>query len=685
MAASTSGPIRGVVAGALLLIGCASATREAPPAGDAAVEARDRTAQRQHDAAAPAHRRAIMVSFDALAERRALHTVPASAVPAFRSLFANGACTSGARPAFPSVTAPGHASLWTGTYGNVNGVSGNIQSALPRPEHTLLETISGYSAQALRAEPLWIAAADEGLGVAAHHVTQAPQAPGYTGTDRPEPSLDSARAAAAALLKDDRLTVMNGYNLLLAPARVLTEQDMLLRPASGWANQDLLSTAVPPRELAWAIGSDSMFALLHGGAVYDRILISGVRDVAEGAVARLAPAERADLAGRSLARHFATGRELNTEQGVAIVTARLFELTPDGRRFRLLVPEVRVIEGNHPDVSARYAREIGGWYGNGAPALLRSGALGATVDRGGDGSAEWLYLESLELVTRQFARGSEWLWRRGPRLQLDYFPLIDETDHEWLGLVTREAPGYDSSVAARVQEFRVRAWALADVRLRGLQELVRGDVNGVLLVVGDHGMRAYWKRIRINAVLREAGLLSVDSTGRIDLAQTRALSPAGYFVTVNRTAWKGGVVPREEEASVIDAAERALLAVRGADGAPLITRIWRSDAPGSDTLGIGGPTGGDLYYELAPGYSWNAEATGAVIQDLPRAIAGHGFPSVAEDMQTVFCLWGDGVPPYRAAAAGRTIDAAPTLADWLGIRAPAHAAGQSRLPELLVR
>src|SRR5690606_7220891 len=100
---------------------------------------------------------------DALSERRALETIAAEAIPAFRDMFANAACTNGARPAFPSVTAPGHASIWTGAYGNVNGVAANSQPILPRPEHTLLELESGYSSQTLRAEPIWLAARSEGV------------------------------------------------------------------------------------------------------------------------------------------------------------------------------------------------------------------------------------------------------------------------------------------------------------------------------------------------------------------------------------------------------------------------------------------------------------------------------------------------------------------------------------------
>ena len=103
-----------------------------------------------------AQRRAIVVSFDALNEARLKSSVDRETAPAFYSLFDDeGACAAYARPAMPSVTAASHASLWTGAYGDVNGIAANNQPILPRDEHALTELASGFSAAALRAEPIW--------------------------------------------------------------------------------------------------------------------------------------------------------------------------------------------------------------------------------------------------------------------------------------------------------------------------------------------------------------------------------------------------------------------------------------------------------------------------------------------------------------------------------------------------
>lgn len=660
-----------LAAGTASLGGCARAA--APDAGA-------RTAP-----PAPPARRAIVVSFDALSERRLFDTVDPRAVPTLRALFADGVCADGARPAFPSLTAPGHSAIWTGAYGNVTGVSGNAQPPLPQPEHTLLETVSGYASEASRAEPIWLTAAAAGRRVFAHHVTQAPLAPGYRPTSGADPRLDALRARAESLLALPHAQVINGYNRELAPSLAITERTAPPRAAAGWRNVEQLESGVAPREIAWRIGGagDSLYALLHGAARYDRVLVAASRDAAAGVTAEAAPVEQAPLAGRALARHFSPALEVAVPGGRVYVRARLFELSPDGARFLLFMPELQVVEGNRAEVAAAYDAAVQGWYGNSGLILAERGQLGRPMVEGGDGTAELRYLETAELMTRQFMRGVEWAWNtQRPDLLLDYFPGIDEIDHGLYGLVSPEMPGHDAAMARRLQAVRARAWEMADLRLAQLRALAAADPSTALFVSGDHGMRAYHTLFHPNVALREAGLLVADDSGRIDLSRTRALSAGGYWVSVNRTAWKGGIVPPGAAAAVIDSAQRALEAARGADGRPIVTRIWRGSE--HDSLGIGGPTGGDLYYDVADGYYYSRALGRTVSTTLPRPNGGHGYPSVRRDMQTVLCAVGSGFPARRLPAA-RTIDVAPTVAEWLGMPAPLDAVGRSLLSAMRPR
>jgi hypothetical protein len=466
---------------------------------------------------------------------------------------------------------------------------------------------------------------------------------------------------------------------------VLTERAAPPRPAAGWRNLERLGPTVPPREIAWAVGrtGDSLFALLHGRGRVDRVLVSASRDAAAGVVAVAAPVERAPLAGRELGRHFSDALELAVRGGRVYPRVRLFEAAPDGSRYLLFVHALQLVEGNRPEVAAAYDAAVRGWYGNSGLYAAERGAFGPPVWEGGDGTAELRYLETAELMARQFMRGVEWAWTtQRPALLLDYWPGIDEIDHSPVfARVLPTVPGHDPARAARLAELRGRAWQLADLRLAHLRRLVGDDPHAALFVSGDHGMRPVWRSFRPNAALAAAGLLATDAEGRIDLARTRALSANGYWVNVNTTDWKGGIVPPAEKAAVLAAAERALLAAHDEHGASIVTRVWR--AAEHDSLGLGGPAGGDLYYDLADGFAYSWSAGGPVASDRPPGGA-HGFPSVRPEMRTVLCAAGAGITPRRIGTA-RTIDVAPTVAEWLGMRPPAQAVGRSLLEALTGR
>jgi hypothetical protein len=546
---------------------------------------------------------------------------------------------------------------------------------LPRDRHRITELVSGFSSTPLRAEPIWVTAALAGRSVFAHHTTQAPGVPGYPPVaGSRDPGLATARAAAASALADPGAIVINGYNGTHAPDRVLTAASAPPRPAAGWRNLERLGETLPAREIAWTVGSDSVFAVFYGRDRYTHVLVAPVRDAAYGVVAEAAPVERAAPHGRLLARHFSDPIPLATPAGRGYLRVRLFALTPDGSDFLLFHPALPVIAANQGAALAAYAAATEGWVGNGPWDLLDDGSLGVRIQDGGDGTAELRYVEMLEYVTRQSVRGSEWAWARGADLLLDYFPTVDEADHFWYGHVVPESPAYRPEVASAIQEIRARAWALADLRLAALRRLVADDRHAALFVTGDHGMRATWRTFRPNVALAAAGLLAADDSGRIDAARTRAIAPDGLYIMVNTTDWVDGVVPRDSAAAVLAAADRVMRAVRGADGLPVVTRTWIVLGDSPDSLGRGGPVGGGVYFETAAGYAWDRDAVGPVTSDGP--VGGqHGFPSTAPDMHTVFCAAGAAFPASRFGPV-RVTDAAPTVAAWLGMPAPRFATGR---------
>jgi hypothetical protein len=611
----------------------------------------------------PAHR-AILASFDALSERRMLETVPAWATPHFRRLFAEGACADRALPAWPSKTAASHASLWTGVYGDSNGITANRVPLLPPDLHRITDATSGYRATQLRAEPIWITAALAGRRVVAHQTTQSPEPPGYPAAAAGAPEAAAASARAARALALPALFVVNGYDEHLLPDRVLTADSAHPRTPRSWVHVDQLGSRLPPREIAWQVGEDSLFGLFLGDSVYNRLAISPARDGARAVVVFAMAADRTSPADRPLARYYSRGIPVRVRGHTVQVRVRLFALSADAGRYLLFMPALSALHANREELRAAYDSATDGWVGNGPDELYDRGAFGPRLADGGSGEAEWRYLDGLENMTRAFIAGSAWAWTsRRAELQADYYPGIDETDHRWLGFASATAPGVTDAMRHVIQPFRARAWQLADLRLGALMDLLAGDSGSRLWLAGDHGMRPLWREFHPNVALREAGLLAVDDSGRVDPRGTQALAWDGLFIMLNSTRWRDGTVAPAREAAILDSVEQVLRAVKGLDGEPVVTQVWRI-APG-DSLGRGGPAGGDIYFGVAPGYDLDSRATGSVVEATP-VHGNHGFPSTDPDMATVVCAWGAEVQAGRTGVR-RTIDARAGVLAWLAV------------------
>ena len=602
-----------------------------------------------------APRRAILISFDGFSEQRVREYTDSLSAPNIWSMLRDGVCAESVRPAFPSVTPTGHASIWTGAYANVNGISASSNGALPLQSTTILDWVEGFNARALRAEPIWIAAARQGKSVYGHMPTQSPQPPGYEPTNLPTPDLDSARARAAATLARANVAVVNTYNELVAPARVVRS----------------------PAEMSWAFGSegDSLRARIRDDST---MVVGLVRDPRRTVLVRLAPLDTTSPRGRPLARFFSEPLRIDLSRGRrTFVYFRLFELPRDRSRLLLFVSEARVLQANRPEIAAAYDDAVRGVPGNGGGRIMERGEFGPRVQQGGDGTAEYRYMETAELVTRQFMRGTEWGRRTyHPDLQTDYFPYPDEALHTFLGYADPGTPGVSAAARENAGRMLKRAYALIDLRLEEMRRLASSEANTRLFVTGEHGMRPSWLSFRPNVALRDAGILRTDSAGNIDLAHTQAAATRGGWISVNRVGRKGGIVLDDSVEAVLAGVERVLRAVRDSAGTPIVTAFFRANSAAGDSLGIGGPGGGDLYFGLAPGYYWGPIASGAMVVPLANPMGEHGYPSVDRDMQPLGCMLQSGVAGKRIGVI-RSIDFAPSVASWLRIKPPAQARGRA--------
>jgi predicted AlkP superfamily phosphohydrolase/phosphomutase len=161
--------------------------------------------------------RVVLISLDGLGQKTWTQDSAARELTAFRNLSARGAVAEGGMlTAFPSTTANSHAALWTGAWGDVNGITFNSHPVGPRSEHTFLARGNGFRAEGLRAEPLWVTAARQGVRAVAHQVTQ-----GY-------PFLPSNTWP-------ENLTLLNGYQTrTISPHMVLRAADVRPGTAGVW-------------------------------------------------------------------------------------------------------------------------------------------------------------------------------------------------------------------------------------------------------------------------------------------------------------------------------------------------------------------------------------------------------------------------------------------------------------------
>lgn len=610
------------------------------------------------------HTRVVLLSWDGAPVWAVERMLADGVLPNLAALAQRGVMAAGMTPAFPSKTAVGHAAIFTGAWGDVNGVTGNLVPLLPRSEHTILERRSGYASVALTSEPFWRTAARAGRKVVSLSSTQ---------SFPPEPHQEALRSAGVA---QDRLVSFSGFEHLMSAERMVGAGALAVASPE-WTG--LPTHAGILREVELDVAGTPFFALVYDDpedpvAGLDTVLVrQGSRDgktaAAEAVIKPRPPGQQAEAWGRPFRV------ELDGLLGNAYF--RVFDLAPDGSRLALYQRRVHGLGGTESrEETSAYLDAYGGFHDD-VFGGYQDGLLGPTVWQGGSGEAEERLLEIVWLDCHFLARGARYAWGRWqPDLLLHYSPMSDSAGHTWVGILDPESPAHDPALAARVWPYYERVFRHLDWWLGEVVTLVGPEV--AVTVVSDHGMAGVGTFFSANAVLLEAGLLALDDEGRVDLARTKVLAPpwGDYYLAVNGTDWKGGVVPPEEREAVLAAATAALLAARDPEsGVPLVTAVLRADR--LTGLGVGGPAGGDLFLETAPGYYPSSRVTRRVTNPVRSAVGmgGHGFAPFRSSMTAIFALAGPGVTPGRRLPVIRQIDIAPTVLRLLGVTPAATVQG----------
>jgi 2',3'-cyclic-nucleotide 2'-phosphodiesterase (5'-nucleotidase family) len=310
-----------------------------------------------------------------------------------------------------------------------------------------------------------------------------------------------------------------------------------------------------------------------------------------------------------------------------------------------------------------------------------------------------------------------------PDLALVGYPVTDEFQHQFLGLVTRKLPNgaanpayddvqVDGSPDRRVKQregFIRRAYEGADATMRLAQRRLR-DRDLTTFASSDHGFAPQFAAIDASKVLVDLGLLSQPQTSNCRPAAGETIGKAKacwaggavqiYLNLAGRDPAEGGLqqVAAEDEEATVDQIEAAFLALEDpndwtGDGDPegwdVIDRAFtkaeaRHIPNGSDSsTDMAHPTRtGDLVVFSAPPYQFDAATPGTLIAR--SAFFGqHGYVPDVQDrksntnMRATFLAGGEAIE-RGVVRDVRSIDLAPTAAFLLDIPAPQHSQGVVR-------
>ncbi|HLN87268.1 MAG TPA: alkaline phosphatase family protein [Candidatus Limnocylindrales bacterium] len=592
--------------------------------------------------------KAIVLAWDGTVSAYVQELLRDGKLPNLAKLIAGGTSADDVVAGFPSKTAPGFASLMTGAPPRITGISGNRVPRAPREQFTILESLPGFSGAPLSAEPIWATAQHAGKKVIVSHI------PSFAGE------------------KSEQVVRFAGYELIAGRDGIVTRSALQSQGATRWTDPPPSDT--PALEFIFTVGESNFFGLLIDDPAdaqvgYDTAVISDSRDGKH-------------IRARLKALTAAPRGELLWSQPIPVKTAsnqtasvyfRLFYLQADGSDFFLY--HTRPARSLDLPAESTASPTVRTFVGNGASILYQTGGLGRTIANGGAGGAEARYLETMLFAQHQLIETNRWAMENlSWDLFLAYTPFPDEAEHAWRGFLDATLPTYRREIADKLRPFLEQVYRSCDDHLGVL--LAKRPADAIFALISDHGLQGIYKRVALNHVLQQNGLLTLDAQGRLDLAKTKVLYPSvnsGYLM-INGTERKNGIVSRQERGELVQKVRDILLALRDGE-LQVVTAVIDAEAQG-ELKGIGGDTGGDIYIELAPGYDFDPRLRSATVISEIEPQGQHGANPEQPSMRTIMVLNGRAIRAGQKLKNLRIIDFAPTIAWLLNLPKPKEATGR---------
>lgn len=603
--------------------------------------------------------RLVIVSWDGAPDWVVDRLVNEGRLPNVARMRAQGAFAERVVMGMPSVTAAGHAILWTGAWPALNGITGNEVPVLPRKNHTVLETRSGFLSDALLAEPVWLSALKGGRSVALLSATQSYPPVPYVEAIREMMAADE-RAGRTYRTLPSRFIALSGFERPLSAPKVYTDVRALA---------DSKRLGREGKEITIRVADDSFLVFFPRGedGTYKECTIYRLQ---EGGLKFAAYMSYPDI-------KFSNPIEVRKGADWGLLTFCLMSLAPDMSSFLLYQGDCDAVLGHCDEARLRaYVFAAGGFHDLPIREVYARGGFGPTLWQGGSGEAEE---RLLLLVERDFERLSQGLEHALKFFEADlithYSPAIDTFGHLVMGVLDPSSPRYSKELADKLWPVYARFLELADKSLGRI--LQAAGPTSLVALVSDHGMEGIAKRVSVNRILVDAGL-AVSTNGHDVSVKSLALSPPwmDIGVVVNDTSWKDGVVDADRRREILERAKAALLAAKDpATGTQIIRRVY--DA--SEVVGGGGDAGCDLYLDFAPGYEPASGLSDRVVMDADPVLGAgtHGFLPERRSMNAIFYVLGPGIAQGRNLGVIQGVDIIPSLCPLAGIPTPRDAVGRN--------
>lgn len=239
--------------------------------------------------------------------------------------------------------------------------------------------------------------------------------------------------------------------------------------------------------------------------------------------------------------------------------------------------------------------------------------------------------------TQRAAFNAWMIENKKPRFHTTYFSVLDEVQHA-KGPYTKEA--YETIEA--LDGLIGKVW----------QAAIKANKNAVVCVVSDHGFARYDKAVHINSALREAGLIELDSQGK--LKSWKAI------------VWGSGAIMLNDPNDLAAKNKTGeVLKKLAADPANGIAKVIDND----EAKKMGGFADAAFVVFVKPGFNIGGSFTGDILRDT-KVGGTHGLWRDLPEMDSSFFIAGAGVPKGKVFDRIDMRDIAPTLAGFIGVKLP---------------